>query len=158
MLRNLKELFASLTETPARDQGGPSEHTLQLATAVLLIEVMRTDANIDRAERETTVAVLREQFGLSDDELERLLELAGEKASEAPDFYAFTSQLNKGYDAAEKVRIVEYLWRVAFADGHLSHHEQHLLRKIADLLYLKHGDYIAAKQRAREALGLPPAQ
>ena len=72
-------------------------------------------------------------------------------------YHQFTSLINKGFDADQKIRIVENLWFVAMSDGHLDAHETHLTRKIADLLYVGHADYIAAKQRARVSAGLPHA-
>lgn len=149
MLRTIRSLFDSVAakvEVPARDP-----HALQLATAVLLIEVMRADAEVGDEERTAISAALRERFALSDDELPRLLELAAQTATDAYDFQRFTSQLNKSLDAEEKVRIIEYLWQVALADGHLSAHENHLMRKVAALLYISHGDYVAAKMRAQQS-------
>lgn len=151
MLRTLKELFGFLAEPVPAGQPGDAEHRLQLATAVLLVEVMRADDEAGEAEREAILASLRTQFDLHADELERLYELAHAASRDAPDLYGFTSQLNKGYSAAEKARIVEYLWRVAYADGCLSHYENHLMLKLGDLLYIPRGDFVAAKQRAREA-------
>ena len=149
MLSTLNDLFRTLTAPDTTRDAPPSDHTLQLATAVLLVEIMRADASIQSAEKRTSLEALREQFTLGDDELARLLELAEAEADEAPDFYTFTSKLNKGFDIEQKIRIVEYLWRVALSDGHISHHENHLMRKLGDLLYIPHAEYIAAKQRAR---------
>lgn len=114
---------------------------------------MRADNSIQATEKRAALEALREQFSLTDDELARLLELAKAEADEAPDFYNFTSKLNKGFDIEQKIRIVEYLWQVALSDGHISHHENHLMRKLGDLLYIPHADYIAAKQRARAQQG-----
>ena len=75
----------------------------------------------------------------------------------ATDYFQFTSLINKQCSLEQKVRIVENMWHVAMSDGHISAHENHLMRKIADLLYVGHADYIAAKQRARQAAGLPHA-
>ncbi len=157
MLRTLNELFRTLLEPPTADHR-PDEHVLQLATAVLLVEMMRIDSDAAPTERHAVLAALREKFELAEDELARLFELAETESREASDFYRFTSRLNKGYGAEQKVRIVEYLWQVALADGHLSHHENHLMRKLVDLLHVSHADNIAAKQRAREKAAPKPAQ
>lgn len=158
MIRTLKELFASLA-APIQAEPAAREHTLQLATAVLLVEMMRADAQIDADERGTVIRALQAKFGLGADEVARLLELAQATADDAPDLFAFTSQLNRGFDLAQKVRMTEYLWQVAFADGHLSHHENQLMLKLGDLLYIPRGEFVAAKQRARAAAGrdLPAA-
>jgi uncharacterized tellurite resistance protein B-like protein len=153
MLRTLNELFRTLLEPPPADNPVPAEHMLQLATAVLLVEMMRIDAHSGAEERRAVLDALREKFDLAEDELARLFELAQNESREASDFYGFTSQLNKGYTPEQKLRIVEYLWQVALADGHLSHHENHLMRKLVDLLHIPHADNVAAKQRARDRTG-----
>ncbi|MBR0566273.1 TerB family tellurite resistance protein [Azoarcus sp. L1K30] len=150
MLRTLKDLFNSFM--PVDAAGGHTEDTLQLATAVLLVEVMRSDAQIDAEERAAILAALGARFNLDESARKSLLELAEHTSSEAVDFHRFTSRINTGLDAAEKVRVIELMWQVAFADGHLSSHENHLMRKIADLLHISHADYVLAKQQARAAL------
>jgi uncharacterized tellurite resistance protein B-like protein len=81
--------------------------------------------------------------------------LAEQEAREASDYYQFTSLINKQCDQAQKVQIIENLWHVAMIDGHLDAHELHLMRKLADLLYISHADYVGAKQRARISAKLP---
>jgi len=152
MLKSLESYLRTIFDARADERSGtPSEHELQLATAVLLVEVMRSDANLEEAEKTVILSALCDKFALSSEESLQLFELAQHRAEQAFDFQHFTSRLNKGYSSGQKVRIVEYLWRVAYADGHLSEHENHLMRKIADLLYISHGDYIAAKERAKAA-------
>lgn len=150
MLRTLKDLFDVFT--PAAPQpAARREHTLQLATAVLLVEVMRSDADIGVDERKIATAALKEKFALGDDELARLLDLAERTAHAAHDFHSFTSKINDAFDTDEKVRIVEQMWRVAYADGHLSAHENHVMWRVADLLHVPHPAYIGAKMRAKAA-------
>lgn len=149
MLRNLKDLFDSFS-APAPPSASEQQHALQLATAVLLVEVMRADNNIQAAEQQAVLATLRERFALAEDELARLMELAAETAQTAYDYHRFTSSLNHHFSHAQKIRIVEHMWEVAYADAHLGAHENHLISKVAGLLYVTHGEYIAAKMRARE--------
>jgi uncharacterized tellurite resistance protein B-like protein len=147
MLRTLKDLFDRLA--PAAQPAVEREHTLQLASAVLMVEVMRSDADIGADERKVATAALKEKFALGDDELARLLELAEQTAHAAHDYHSFTSRINDAFDTEEKVRIVEQMWRVAYADGHLSAHENHVMWRIADLLHVPHAAYIGAKMRAK---------
>lgn len=151
MLNTLKELFASFQPAGTGSPAGHPEQQLQLATAVLLVEAMRADPVLGVAERRAVVAALREQFALADDALARLVELAEHTARTASDFYQFTSTINDNFSPEQKIRIVEQMWRVAYADGHLDAHENHLIGRIAELLYVPHGQYIAAKMRARDA-------
>ncbi|MCM2341593.1 TerB family tellurite resistance protein [Rhodoferax sp.] len=125
--------------------------SLQLATAVLLVEVMRSDTDVSATERTATVSALRSKFGLSEDEQNRLLAQAEKTAKSANDYFRFTSAMNEQFTQAEKIQVVEHMWQVAFADGHLDANENHLISKIAGLLHVTHGEYIAAKLHAREA-------
>lgn len=154
MLRSLKELFGALQPPPAVADAQAVEHTLQLATAVMLIEVVRADADFGEAERLAVVEALRAKFALTDDEIERLIELAGQAAREATDWFEFTSHINEHFDMHAKIRMVEHMWRVAYADGHLSERERHTLWRLSDLLHVPHGAYINAKIRAKAAAGV----
>jgi len=158
MIASIKNFFAEFIQPAAQASGPPAEHGLQVATAALLLEMMRMDDQITEAERESVTRALRVKFGLDEQELATVLTLAEAEAREAAGYHQFTSLINKGFSAEQKVRIIEYMWQVAFADGHLSAHEEHLLRKIADLLYVPHGEYIAAKSRARAAMAVPASK
>lgn len=149
MLNKLSD-FLSAIITPASAESRP-EHTLQLATAVLLIEVMQSDADSTDHERATILKILKERFYLPDAEVAQLSELGQRTAMAANDFHQFTSLINRELEVSEKVRIIEYMWQVAYADGQISAHENHLMRKVAALLYISHGDYVAAKMRAKPA-------
>lgn len=147
MLNKLNNFLSSII-VPANADSRP-DHTLQLATAVLLIEIMKSDADIADPEQAAVLEILKERFGLSTEEVTRLTELGHQTASSANDFHQFTSLINRELEPSEKIRIIEYMWQVAYADGKISAHENHLMRKIADLLYIPHRDYIGAKMRAK---------
>ena len=157
MIASIKGFFSQFIEPGTTQDDAHSGKALQVATAALLLEMMRMDRHIAEEERASVVATLREQFGLEANQLETLLELAEEEARQATSYYQFTSLINKSCSAEQKNRIIENLWHVAMCDGHIDAHENHLMRKIADLLYVGHADYIAAKQRARVSAGLPHA-
>ncbi|MDO9482121.1 MAG: TerB family tellurite resistance protein [Hydrogenophaga sp.] len=155
MFKTLKDLLDTLTAnlataTSAQPTQAP-EHTLQLATAVLLVEVMRADPSLDEAERDTVLMALRGKFALTDDELQHLLELAHETARTAYDYQRFTSLLNERFTQTQKIRVVEAMWQVAYADEHIHANEHHVISKVAGLLHVTHGEYIGAKLRAQEA-------
>ncbi len=141
---------------PDNGQAAVSDaHSLQLATAVLLVEVMRSDTAVSATERSAALAALRSRFALSEAELARLVAQAENTAKGANDYFGFTSAMNDQFTQAEKIQVVEHMWQVAFADGHLDANENHLISKIAGLLHVTHGEYIAAKLHARQAA--PPA-
>lgn len=154
MLTTLKDLFDAFTAPAAGQTLAQREHQHQLATAVLLVEVMRADAASGPAEREAVLNALRRKFALTDDELARLVELASAEAQQLYDYHRFTSVLNDSFTHAQKIALVEALWTVAYADLHLEAHENHTINKIAGLLHVTHGEYIAAKLRAKDAAGV----
>ena len=154
MLKTLRDLFDSLLAPAGSVPPQAAEHTLQLATAVLLIEVMRADASFHDAERNAVLGALRKVFHLADDEAERLAELATTTAQQATDLFGFTSQINNRFDMAQKLHMVELMWQVAYADGHLADHERHVLWRVADLLHVPQGAYVNARMRAQQAAGL----
>ncbi len=150
MLKHWRELFGAVQSAV----GGTAEqesHRLQLATAVLLIEVMQSDSGASEIEVATVERLLKERFNLTTDELAQLMALARSRQEAAHDLHAFTSQLHAAFDAAEKQRIVEMFWQVAYADGKLDDHEHHLMRKLGDLLHLGHAAFIGTKLRATAA-------
>lgn len=148
MLRTLKDLFDSFA-TPS----APAErdHTVQLATAVLLVEVIKADPATGPDEEAALFAALTARFALTPDELARLVELAEATAKGLYDYHRFTSTLNERFTQEQKIQVVEAMWQIAFADGHLDTHENHLISKIAGLLHVTHGEYIAAKLHAKAA-------
>ena len=154
MLNPLKNLLTHFFMPDSAGGAMDDARSLQLATAVLLVEVMRADASFNPQERAATVAALRTQFTLTDDEMTRLLAQAEQTAQSANDYFAFTSAMNDRYTQAQKIMVVELMWKVAYADGDLDANENHIISKVAGLLYVTHGEYIAAKLYAKEAAGL----
>ena len=148
MLSAIRRFFDDNIAAPPKQPVG--EHRLRVATAALLAEVMRLDGQAE-GERTAVLAAVRTRFALTDAEADALVALAEAEAREAVDYYEFTSLINREFGREDRIRIIELMWQVAYADATLSAHEQHVIRKIADLLYIGHGDYIAAKLRARDA-------
>jgi uncharacterized tellurite resistance protein B-like protein len=151
MLNAIREFFDQ--HVAAGATGGEERHTIEVATAALLVETVRLDGEIDETERAAAHRAVRAKFGLGEAEAATLIRLAEEEARDATGYYQFTSLINKQFSAAQKERVIELMWQVAYADAELSAHEQHVVRKIADLLHVPHRAYIAAKLRARTAAG-----
>jgi uncharacterized tellurite resistance protein B-like protein len=149
MLAAIRDFFDQRL-APSR-AGAAKPHTLELATATLLAEVVRLDGEIAPAERDAVLRAIRSHFHLSEEEAATLFRLAEEEARGATDYYQFTSLIRERYSQEQRQEIVELLWRVAYADQVLSAHEHHLIRRVAGLLYVPHSAYIAAKMRAKEA-------
>jgi len=152
MLTNIKRFFENHIAPQTREEH-LSGHSLQLATAALLFEVMRMDEQISDREREAINEMLAGRFSLTEDETRQLVALAEEEAASVTDYYRFTSLINKHFSPQQKTELLEQLWRVAFADGTLDKYEEHLERKLAELLHVPHGKFIAAKHRAIKLSG-----
>jgi uncharacterized tellurite resistance protein B-like protein len=149
MIDGIRDFFNQMIAPAAGASGAGTQHALHVATAALLLEMMRMDSSVTAAETATVAGALQTRFGLDAAQLDTLMAFAAEEAKQATDYFQFTSLINKHFSQEQKIEVVENLWQVAFADGHLDAHEQHFMRKIADLLYISHADYVAAKQRAR---------
>ncbi|KEZ77378.1 TerB family tellurite resistance protein [Salinisphaera hydrothermalis] len=117
----------------------------QIAASVLLLEMAHADNNHDPAEYDEIRRQLKAHFGLSDGEVEELIAAAAPKARASVSLYEYLKTLNEGLDMDEKREVLEMLWRVAYADNELDAHEEHLLRDLAELLYLPHEQFIKAK-------------
>ncbi len=131
--------------------GEPDEQAIQRATAALLIEVARQDETVTADELEAVTSAIRRKFGLNPTETQELIALASEELAASTDYFQFTSLIRERFSPEQKVRVIEHLWEVAFADGRIDRYEEHMVRKIADLLYVPHSDFVAAKHRAGRA-------
>jgi uncharacterized tellurite resistance protein B-like protein len=148
VLSAIKSFFEQYIEPSSRSVG-ESERGLMLGCAALLSEVARMDEEMSTAEQERVIASIQSRFSLTASEAAELERLGKEEAREATDYYQFTSLINRSFSLPQKIKLVEQMWRVAYADQRLHRYEEHLVRKIADLLYVPHAEFIAAKHRAR---------
>ena len=122
-----------------------------LACAALLIEVINSDNELDERETEEFLVLLQSSLQISEEDLNDIMRLAEREARQATSLYEFTRLINDEYEYAEKVKLVENMWRVAFSDQQLDKYEEALIRKVADLLYVSHQDFIKTKLAARDS-------
>lgn len=125
------------------------EQALQMATAILLVNVMRADHDVDEAERCEVVAGLARAFDLDAAAAEALAADAEREADTAISIHPLTRLLNDELDVQQRTHIVELMWRVVYADGRKDPHEELLVRRVADLLYVPHRDFINARLLAQ---------
>ncbi len=151
MLTAIKQFFQQNIAPQNAESETTQEHRARLAAAALLVELVRSDDKITATERAELLASMDRKFSLNAEEAAQLITLAEAEAHEATDLYQFTSEINRGFTPEQKVRLIEELWRVAYADETLHHYEEHLIRKVADLIHVPHPDFIAAKLRVRPA-------
>ena len=150
MLRAIQDFFRLKIEPDM--EAGPDQHGLQLATAALLFEMLRADDDEHPDERHALEQALQKCFALSESETRQLSQLADREAAESVSLHQFTGLINRHFSPGEKIRVVEMLWQVAYADGSLDRYEEALVRKIAELIYVPHREFMQAKHRVLEAL------
>ena len=145
MIDKIKAFF-SKNIIAADDNALSSE---QLATAALLIEVMVIDGNLDEQELRAISNTLSQMLDLSNEQIDELIVLSREEVADATSLYQFTREINAHYDHDKKMALMTAMWRVALADGHLDKHEEGIIRRVADLLYIRHNEYIRCKLAAK---------
>ena len=145
VIRNIIE-GKSLT---GKEGGEDQEQKKHVAAGVLLLEAAHIDNECTKEEMEHIVATLRAKFDLSENCVADLLELAHDGRDQAVDLWQFTNHINQHFSPAEKLAVMEDVWRIILLDGQLEKHEDHYAHKLANLLRLSHKQMIDAKLRAR---------
>ena len=148
MIKLLKDLLEQALVDQA-EESVDREHALALATAALLVEIARADYRDEVVENELIFELLKSHFTLSPEEAEALLNQAADEVDHAVSLQGFTRLLHENLSEEEKLRVLEMLWQVALADKHLDRHEDHLIRRVAELLYIPHRDVIRVRNRVR---------
>lgn len=123
---------------------------IQVATCALLLEVANSDDEFSDIERDNIVQILEKDFKLSDEYAKELMELSDKEREESIDLWQFTNLINEHYSIEEKIKIIEMVWKVIFADGKLDKYEDHLAHKLSNLLKLTHKQLIDAKLKVRD--------
>jgi uncharacterized tellurite resistance protein B-like protein len=131
----------------------PAERELQIATAILCLSVARADHQCSQDEHRILARAVERVLGLGEDDTVRLMRAAEAQITASRSFADVVSLVDRAFSRERKCRILESLWRVAFADAELSGHEEYLVRKIADRLHLTTADLVETKIAAREAFG-----
>jgi uncharacterized tellurite resistance protein B-like protein len=142
MLNKLLALFQQQEETT-------ESHKPELAAAALLVEIMNADHELSAEESESIKNILFDTLFITKEVASELLETAKQQVHEASDLFQFTAVINATYSADEKVSLIESLWKVAYSDKQLDKYEEHMVRRIADLLYVSHSDFMQTKNRIK---------
>jgi uncharacterized tellurite resistance protein B-like protein len=152
MLNAIKNFFDNHIQDVGSQNEAAEEHRLKVATVALLLETARADFQIHDEELASVAHHAQVFFDLDADETTELVSLAEQESQNATCYYEFTSLINSKFTPEEKASIVELMWRIAYADKELEKYEEALVRKIAELLYVPHSAFIAAKHRVKSSL------
>jgi uncharacterized tellurite resistance protein B-like protein len=149
MLNQIKLFFDQHMALSAPDEN--VEQNLHLACAALFIEMMHMDDKAHTEEHEIILSRFKAIFSLSSDQASSLISLATKEWQHSTDYYQFTSLINKEFTQQQKIELIKTLWQIAYVDGELNMHEEHMVRKMADLLHVPHRDFIKTKHQVNGA-------
>ncbi len=144
MLSRLIDKLVTANENRRPDLATPG---VEQVVALLLIEIARADHDIDEVELSSIRQALSEAFSLADRELDEIIADAMDDATSSVSLHRHVKVLNDRCDKALKISLIENMWRIAYADGDLDRYEEYTIRKLSDLLYLRHRDFMQAKLR-----------
>ena len=148
MIKKIKNLITNLSgKEEIVDEIGGSK--LNNACAALLVEVAFADKDFDEREKESLKVSLLETYNLAEDSINEIILDAEKSIEESTSLYGYTRIVNDEFEYENKLDLLRNLWKVAFADGYLDKYEEHLLRKISDLIHISHSDYINIKLKIR---------
>lgn len=150
IIEKLRGLIEDIAPSPAT-LAGRSVLALQTACCGLLMEVARLDSSGAEPKRKAVAQAMQKQFGTSSEELGLMIANLGLPQNRLISYYRPVALINTAWAPEQKVQLVEHLWRVAMADGKIDMYEEQLVRKLADLLYVPHSDFILAKHRVQSA-------
>ena len=142
--------FKKIFQTKESDKPIIDEHTSVKACIALLLETSMADQILDESELEALKNTLQKDFLIDKDELDELINQAKENVEDSTSLYEFTRDINDNFDASERVKLIESMWKIAYADGNIDKYEEHIIRKVSNLIYVAHSDFIKAKLTAKE--------
>lgn len=142
MLEKIKNFFSQELKINAQQD---TQDKIPLAAATLLIEVNRASLDKSSVEQQAIKAVLVKSFNLSEQKIDSLVEHATAQDEDVTSLYPFIKLINQHYSEEQRIALVKTLWEVAVADQEISIYEEHTIRKISDLLYVSHSDFIKTK-------------
>jgi uncharacterized tellurite resistance protein B-like protein len=141
MLKALRDRFFKAEETPSADA------LLQRASALLMLEIAHADDDYDVTEKNNIITNIKKTFSLSDNDTQHLLDVSESEREDLLSLDSLTQIIKNELEMPQRIQIVELLWSVAYADGRVSQDEDYMVRKLSDLLYVSHQDFIKAKIR-----------
>ncbi|MCW8831669.1 MAG: TerB family tellurite resistance protein [Gammaproteobacteria bacterium] len=148
MILRIKQFFESRLLIQEVEPQNEIDHKLKMSCAVLMLEMVHVDGELHENEAQKIRHLLQRQFDINETETEEILAIAHEEKTSATDYYQFTKLINQHYSQQQKITLVEHLWHIAYADDSIDKFEEHLVRRLADLLHVPHRHFIQSKHRA----------
>ena len=150
MINKIKDLITRFN-TKEETTEESSSNLLDNACAALLVEIAFADKDFDETEKTSLKQSLIETYAVDESDIEEIIKDAEETVSESTSLYGYTRVVNDEFEYEDKLSLLKNLWKVAYADGNLDKYEEHLIRKISDLIHISHTDYINIKLEIRHS-------
>ena len=144
--------FKKIFQTEESEDLTIDDKTSTKACVALLLETSMADEILDESELMALKNTLQKDFQINEDEIDELIDLAKDNVEDSTSLYEFTRDINDNFDAAERVKLIESMWKIAYADGNIDKYEEHIIRKVSNLIYVAHSDFIKAKLSAKEQI------
>ena len=144
--------FKKIFKTEESENPIIDDNTSTKACIALLLETSMADEVLDESELMALKNTLQKDFQINENEIDELIDLAKENVEDSTSLYEFTRDINDNFDAAERVKLIESMWKIAYADGNIDKYEEHIIRKVSNLIYVAHSDFIKAKLSAKEQI------
>ena len=142
--------FKKIFQKDASEDLEIDEHGSIKACIALMLETSMADDLLDESEIKTLKATLINDFKLEETEIDELIEISKKNVDESTSLYDFTRDINDNFEAKERIKLIESMWKIAYADGNIDKFEEHIIRKVSNLIYVSHSDFIKAKISAKE--------
>lgn len=144
----MKNLFSKFFKKDEITDDQPIDKVIS-ACISLMIEVSIADQSIEESEIESLKKTLSEKFNIEQSEISSLIAKGKETQEESTSLYEFTRIINDDFSFEEKYDLIKSMWQIAFADGNIDKYEEYVIRKVSDLIYISHEDFIKAKMEVK---------
>ena len=146
MINFIKNIFKKNSEEVEIND---DQNEVMIAAVSLMIEVSLADNVMDLTEINQLKKVLLDKFNITELKIDELRESGSKNQESSTSLYEFTRKINDEYDFSNKEKLITSMWEIAYADGNIDKYEEYVIRKVSDLIYVSHEDFIKSKQRAK---------
>ena len=128
-------------------EGGRASFEIELTAAVLAYEIARIDGIVSNAELDVLMEEIKKISKKVDKEESEIIKIIEIYSNDSVSFFEFVEDINKNYSKEEKLSLLAFMWKIAYADGKLEVDEEKLIRRLADLINIKDLDVLKLKDQ-----------
>ena len=150
MIKKIKDLLSNFSKDEEIEESSEFAK-LDKACTALLVEIAFADKEFNNEEKESLKEALINSYNLEEETIQEIITDAENTVTESTSLYEYTRTVNDEFEYSDKLNLLENLWKIAYADSSLDKYEEHLIRKISDLVHISHGDYINIKLKVRDS-------